>query len=327
MKYIKLFENYKITDNQNFKKWFGNSKIVDLDDNPMIVYHGTHKVFDEFVAREHKKDTEGFYFTANPKYAETFAGYDSDNKEFYKLTKKEMEDGNRFPNIVPVYLSVQNPLIISNFDNDLIEDIGYWKHIYDKVKSKGYDGVMTEDLEQIFVFSPNQIKSAYGNKGSFDPTVKSMVESYGENITNSYKNNSKKYDCSLEDINKGYCDEISYDVIKDVIGEENYINVNDIGDIKKLEENVVYEIDDGIFWSDNESKYGYNGDYWNIENVLFFGKPPFDFELLNNFMLNGHVWIYYNGKHYDAEVPDGVDTFWDLPIYKRQINKIMNKND
>jgi hypothetical protein len=30
-----------------------------------------------------------------------------------------------------------------------------------------------------------------------------------------------------------------------------------------------------------------------------------------------HVWVYYNGKHYDAECPEGVESFLDLPIYKR----------
>lgn len=30
-----------------------------------------------------------------------------------------------------------------------------------------------------------------------------------------------------------------------------------------------------------------------------------------------HFWIEYNGKHYDAEVPTGVDTFRELPIFAR----------
>lgn len=31
----------------------------------------------------------------------------------------------------------------------------------------------------------------------------------------------------------------------------------------------------------------------------------------------GHVWIYFKGKHYDAECPDGVDKWDDLPLFKR----------
>ncbi len=33
-------------------------------------------------------------------------------------------------------------------------------------------------------------------------------------------------------------------------------------------------------------------------------------------ILPGHVWIYYNGKHYDAEKPYGVNNFMDLPLFK-----------
>lgn len=30
-----------------------------------------------------------------------------------------------------------------------------------------------------------------------------------------------------------------------------------------------------------------------------------------------HSWVYYEGKHYDAETPFGVDYWWELPIFKR----------
>ena len=32
-------------------------------------------------------------------------------------------------------------------------------------------------------------------------------------------------------------------------------------------------------------------------------------------ILPGHEWIYYNGLHYDAEKPYGVNNFMDLPIF------------
>lgn len=28
-----------------------------------------------------------------------------------------------------------------------------------------------------------------------------------------------------------------------------------------------------------------------------------------------HVWVYYNGKHYDAECPEGVSDFRELPFF------------
>lgn len=33
--------------------------------------------------------------------------------------------------------------------------------------------------------------------------------------------------------------------------------------------------------------------------------------------LSGHVWIYYNGKHYDSECVNGVKNWKDLPFFKR----------
>ena len=36
--------------------------------------------------------------------------------------------------------------------------------------------------------------------------------------------------------------------------------------------------------------------------------------------LPGHVWILYQDKHYDAECPEGVSDWKDLPIFKK-LNK------
>lgn len=41
-----------------------------------------------------------------------------------------------------------------------------------------------------------------------------------------------------------------------------------------------------------------------------------------------HVWIFYNGKHYDAECPEGVTNFMDLPFFKREsISETFDKED
>lgn len=41
---------------------------------------------------------------------------------------------------------------------------------------------------------------------------------------------------------------------------------------------------------------------------------------LNNIPFGSHYWLFYNGRHYDAECPKGVDSFFDLPLYKRYID-------
>lgn len=36
-----------------------------------------------------------------------------------------------------------------------------------------------------------------------------------------------------------------------------------------------------------------------------------------NYQSNAHRWILYNGKHYDAECPEGVNKPRNLPIFRR----------
>jgi hypothetical protein len=56
---------------------------------------------------------------------------------------------------------------------------------------------------------------------------------------------------------------------------------------------------DDIEWSKNMlDRYGYP------DEKLMDEEPP------------AHMWIYYDGKHYDAEEPEGVENPWDLPIFE-----------
>ena len=58
------FEQYLIeseiedlTKTPEFKKWFGDSEVVDDSGKPMVVYHGTRSDFDEFSPNK-----EGIHF-------------------------------------------------------------------------------------------------------------------------------------------------------------------------------------------------------------------------------------------------------------------------
>jgi hypothetical protein len=37
--------------------------------------------------------------------------------------------------------------------------------------------------------------------------------------------------------------------------------------------------------------------------------------------LPGHVWIYYGDKYYDAECPEGVSDWRELPIFKKALQE------
>jgi hypothetical protein len=180
---FKIFENI---ENNNFKNWFGKSKIVDEQGNPLVVYHGTRKDFDVFG-----KDIEkvGFsnkhrlwYFTKDVNMANSFAG---GSEEAFKNMKST-------GSIMPVYLSLQNPKILEKTEDniDAIEDIGYWAsdEQLDYFLSQGYDGIMLDDMSQIIVFDPIKIKSASGNNGEFNPNNPNINESFNSfSITDKYK--------------------------------------------------------------------------------------------------------------------------------------------
>lgn len=53
---------------------------------------------------------------------------------------------------------------------------------------------------------------------------------------------------------------------------------------------------------------GYSDILYDVctENFVEFGE------------LSGHVWIYYKRKHYDAECPQGVKNWRELPIFKKE---------
>lgn len=53
----------------NFVKWFGESKIVNADGTPKVMYHGTARDITEFKA----KQAGAIFVTPNPKFAEGFA--------------------------------------------------------------------------------------------------------------------------------------------------------------------------------------------------------------------------------------------------------------
>ena len=56
---------------QNFTEWFGDSKVVDSEGNPLMVYHGTPADFSEFSLTGQRLPSlgYGYYFTPNPEIA------------------------------------------------------------------------------------------------------------------------------------------------------------------------------------------------------------------------------------------------------------------
>ena len=125
-----------------FKKWFGKSKVVDEEGNPLVVYHGTKADFTEFKRSKGGEFGSGMYFSDNPDSARMFGGFQSGSAEVITM---------------PVYLSLKNPLITN--DRNIPRGAGI-----KSLMKKGYDGVIGT--------TPNGQKQyiAFGAKGTFDPS-------------------------------------------------------------------------------------------------------------------------------------------------------------
>lgn len=151
------------TDTPAFKKWFGDSKVVDADGEPLVVYHGTTRDFTAFDQSTLGEKTgaadarAGFFFAGNPRAADQFT----------------WEGGEKSGHIMPVYLSMQNPFVSSHALNGATGTAA--GRIINEAKANGHDGVIFENSDMLgntgptyVVFRPEQIKSAIGNNGDFD---------------------------------------------------------------------------------------------------------------------------------------------------------------
>lgn len=139
------------TETPEFKQWFGDSKVVDADGNPLVVYHGSRNgdfsVFDP--GESNPTLNGGMYFSSSKEFAQKFAG----------------------PNgkVFEVYLRIENPLF-GGFDRsgvgaNMQPSEGRDGGIFTKRQSDNYG---KKGIKEYIVFDPAQIKSAIGNNGKFD---------------------------------------------------------------------------------------------------------------------------------------------------------------
>jgi hypothetical protein len=167
------------TKAQNFAEWFGDSKVVDSDGNPLVFYHGTGGDFDAFEKSSVKSNYDqsfGFHFASDPEEASRYAP---------DLELGEKPGGKVFQ----VYIKVSNPLIRDTGDQEPsmhvdLDRADIIKKIVDSRKTDNpYDGVIaisSDGRKNVVAFDPAQIKSATGNKGTFNPDSNKINESFQE---------------------------------------------------------------------------------------------------------------------------------------------------
>lgn len=154
----------KGTDSKYFKKWFGDSKVVDEYGKPLVVYHGTTanniEIFEPHNASTDFDYPDAIYFSDSINIAKTYG--DTYHKE-----------------PMHVYLKMENPLEIdakgqtyNDFYDELKRELNYAVTNYDGLIVKNIrDDWAQNDGGEIattyIVFNPEQIKSV-DNRGTFD---------------------------------------------------------------------------------------------------------------------------------------------------------------
>lgn len=169
-----------------FKAWFAGSKVVNPDGTPKVMYHGTASPdIVEFDGTGYSDRGAAGFFTENPAFAGEFA--DSREQEERERDADSDGDGVTYPHgpqIYPVYIralnifDARNPehvkLVPRFVQHDVVDYSDLEASAYD-IWDAGFDAYL--DFERgikspptgLAVKSPNQIKSAIGNSGAYDP--------------------------------------------------------------------------------------------------------------------------------------------------------------
>lgn len=179
------------TESAAFTRWFGNSKAVNRNGEPLLVFHGAGARFTTFDA-----GGKPIWLTANIQYAEK---YSTANRAAEKLLPSSSIYAGNVDRVIPAYIRVENPANVGDTDGgfdgnymDLAKRIGVrpselrqaweeagrpemlWQAVNSKqmselLKRHGYDGIQAIEngVATWAVLEPTQIKSAVANNGAF----------------------------------------------------------------------------------------------------------------------------------------------------------------
>ena len=197
---------------RNFWNWFGDSKVVDDQGRPLVVYHGTLADVKEFKKKKIRRGNifgKGFYFTNSNQGAELYSSgktlsvYLSFQKPFVVWEQEfDFADGEAVVNAITEYgytVSDTNREEILESESPLYTaKINYGESTLNAIsnilaRENGYDSLIgMTSIREFVAFEPNQIKSTE-NTGEFGIGVNNMyhqdqvVKKVGEDRTNANK--------------------------------------------------------------------------------------------------------------------------------------------
>jgi len=169
----------------NFRKWFEGSKTRDEYGEPRMFYHATPEDFSVFKPGGDDPERSGSAIWLSP--------YADFQPAFHRIGGSKASGRFREgTNVMPLYARMQNPLVIDepgmlDWARDVFaggnQEFPHLmpKNWVDEIRSEGYDSIMYTPPVQYYpsgeeikkheyiVFEPTQLKSATGNRGTYDP--------------------------------------------------------------------------------------------------------------------------------------------------------------
>jgi len=172
----------------NLKQWMSSGKIRTDEGDPLRLYHATPKDFDQFKAGGDDPTMSGVatWLTDNPEYQPAAHNIGGGQRGFKEGT-----------NVMPVYSNASRPLLIDDpqmqqWANDVFAggkgELPYMvsPNTAKAIKEAGYDYIhyadphkSNEPHEYIMLDPERQIKSAIGNRGTYDPNEPSITKAHG----------------------------------------------------------------------------------------------------------------------------------------------------
>ena len=176
------------TETRQFKRWFGDSKVVDKKGAPRKLYHytdGEFTVFDtgKSGSNQGMRLGDGIYLSTSPT---EFSSYGKNRMELYATISNPFEmqltdeqanavldkyastkhDLNAYDGVYRnhAFAKLTNPVRVMDYLQEYAKDNGI--KVSDILKDLGYDGV--HDGMEWVAFEPGQVKSATDNIGTFD---------------------------------------------------------------------------------------------------------------------------------------------------------------
>lgn len=143
----------------------GTAGPVGQDGRPVVFFHGTKDDITAFDLTHPNRKDKGWLGTG------VYATSSTDKAEIYAFQKGQGKGTGQ--TIMPVFMAVRNPYIADLATKKRLKNAPQSEidRFTQRVRDKGHDGVVLHDIDgtvEIMALEPTQVKSAIGNKGTFD---------------------------------------------------------------------------------------------------------------------------------------------------------------